>query len=474
MASYQHLIADYGSAEGLVVTNPATGDQLATVPSHTSQDVEDAIAAAGTAYKSWSKRSAKDRAAVLKTWHGLILQHQDALAELCTLECGKPIAESKGEVLYAASFVEWFAEEGKRMDGEILQTHAADKRLMVLKEPVGVAAAITPWNFPLAMITRKAAPALAAGCAFLVKPAEATPLSAYALETLALQAGIPSGLYRTLTTTTPASIGDIFCHHPTIKKLSFTGSTPVGKHLMREAASTVKRVSMELGGNAPFIVFDDADLDAAVAGVMASKYRNSGQTCVCANRILVQDGIHDAFVDALTAKIAALKVGNGLQDGIQIGPLINEAGLTKVDQLVTDATRKGAQSKVGGERAPGSGAFYQPTLLTGVTTDMDIAHNEIFGPVAPIIRFDTEQQAIDIANGTPFGLAAYFFSTDMRRVWRVMESLDYGMIGANEGIFSTETAPFGGVKESGIGREGSRHGLDEYIELKYVCLGGMA
>ncbi|MDX1294605.1 MAG: NAD-dependent succinate-semialdehyde dehydrogenase, partial [Hyphomonas sp.] len=399
--------------------------------------------------------------------------HAEDLARIVTLECGKPLAESRGEVAYAASFVEWFAEEARRAYGEVIPPHMPGKRLLAIRQPVGLSAAITPWNFPLAMITRKAGPALAAGCGMIVKPAEATPLSALALEFLAHQAGIPEGVFRVVPTTHPAAVGEVFCDSPEIRKLSFTGSTRVGKLLLEKCASTVKRVSMELGGNAPFIVFDDADLDAAVDGAIASKYRNAGQTCVCTNRILVQDGIHDAFVAALEKRVSGMRVGPGDQAGTDIGPMINEAGVAKVETLVSSAIAAGAKVHVGGHRHEAGTAFYAPTVLADVTPDMDIFREEIFGPVASISRFSTEDEAIHLANDTPYGLAAYFYTTDAKRIWRVMEKLEYGMVGVNDGLISTEVAPFGGVKESGIGREGSRHGLDEYMEMKYVSLGGL-
>lgn len=473
MSDHLNLVRDYLKETGLAVHDPATGSLIAHVADHMAADVEAAVLDAEKAQKDWAGQTAKARAGVLRRWHDLILGHADELAALATLECGKPLSESKGEALYAASFLEWFAEEAKRVEGDILQSHAADKTLMVLKEPVGVTAAITPWNFPLAMITRKAAPALAAGCAILVKPAETTPLSAYALEALAYEAGVPRGLYRTFTTTDPQRIGTIFCGHPKIRKLSFTGSTTVGKHLLKQAAEGVKRVSMELGGNAPFIVFDDADLDAAVSGALASKYRNAGQTCVCANRILVQDGIHDAFVQKLTEAVQAFQLGAGSDAGTEIGPLITSEARDKVSHLVSRAEEEGATVAVGGAAVDGPGYFYAPTVLTGVTAKMGIAQTEIFGPVAPVIRFKGEAEAIEIANDTPYGLAAYFYANDMRRVWRVLEGLEYGIVGVNEGIISTEVAPFGGMKESGLGREGSRYGIDEYLEMKYACFGSM-
>ncbi|WP_340691250.1 NAD-dependent succinate-semialdehyde dehydrogenase [Hyphomonas sp.] len=466
----QSLAASKG---GLEVRNPADGTLLANVKAYDAVEVETVIAQMHAAWPAWSGLSAKVRSTRLKAWNNLILDHADELAQIVTLECGKPLGESMGEVVYAASFVEWFAEEARRAYGEVIPAHVADKRLLTIRQPVGVSAAITPWNFPLAMITRKAGPALAAGCAMIVKPAEATPLSALALEYLAHQAGIPADIFRVVPTTDPAAIGDVFCRTPEIRKLSFTGSTRIGKLLLEKCATTVKRVSMELGGNAPFIVFDDADIDAAVEGAIASKFRNAGQTCVCTNRLLVQDGIHDAFVAALARRVSGLKVGRGDEAGTDIGPIINQAGVAKVDALVTQAVAMGAEVHVGGGRHPAGAAFYAPTVLSKVTPDMDIFRTEIFGPVAPISRFATEDEAVRLANDTPYGLAAYFFTTDAIRMWRVMEKLEYGMVGVNDGLISTEIAPFGGVKESGIGREGSRHGLDEYMEWKYVSLGGI-
>lgn len=461
------------NGEGLEVFNPADGSSLATVKDYSVAEVEAAIASAKAAMPAWAARTAKDRAGVLKKWFALIMQHQEELAQLITAECGKPLAESRGEVAYAASFVEWFAEEGKRAYGEIIPTHNPGARIVVVKQPVGVVSAITPWNFPIAMITRKAAPALAAGCPMVVKPAEATPLSALAVETLALQAGIPEGLFKNVTTCEPAKIGEVLTTHPDVRKITFTGSTAVGKILMRQAADTVKRSSMELGGNAPFIVFDDAELDKAVDGAIASKYRNAGQTCVCANRFYVQSGVYDAFVEKFAAKVAALKVGNGAEDGTDVGPLINDAAMEKVSGLVKGAMEAGARAIVGGAPAELAGNFYMPTVLADTTPDMAISSSEIFGPVAPVFKFEDEVEVVTLANNTPYGLAAYFYARDLGRVWRVAEALEYGMVGVNEGILSTEVAPFGGVKESGIGREGARQGLDEYLEVKYMLMGGL-
>ncbi|MBS0371596.1 MAG: NAD-dependent succinate-semialdehyde dehydrogenase [Proteobacteria bacterium] len=454
------------------VVNPATGAEIARVPDMGADETEQAIDAAARALPAWRARSAKDRAGLLRRWYELILANQEDLAVLMTCEQGKPLAEARGEVAYGASFVEWFAEEGKRVYGETIPAPTPDKRLIAIRQPVGVTAAITPWNFPIAMITRKVAPALAAGCTSVVKPAEATPLCALALAELAQRAGIPAGVLNIVTTARPAVVGGVLTASPVVRKLSFTGSTPVGKRLMAQCADTVKRLSLELGGNAPFIVFDDADLDAAVAGAMASKYRNAGQTCVCANRILVQDGIYDAFAARLAEAAAALQVDDGLAAGAQVGPLINAAALAKVEGLVGDALAKGAQLVTGGTRHPRGGWFYTPTVLAGITADMRIAREEIFGPVAPLFRFKTDEEAIALANDTPYGLAAYFYSRDIHRVWRVAEALEYGMVGINEGMISNEMAPFGGVKESGVGREGSRHGIDEYLEIKYLCMGG--
>ena len=475
------MIPDYLSpylvaadAPGMDVINPADDVLVARVKLTSLDDADAAIARADSVRHDWAARTAKDRAAVLRRWHDLIVSNKDALAALCTAECGKPLAESLGEVAYAAGFIEWFAEEGKRAYGETIPTFAVGKRVLTVKQPVGTCAAITPWNFPLAMLTRKVGPALAAGCSIVVKPAEATPLSALALEALAAEAGLPDGLFTVLVTDDPAALGRLFCAHPLIRKLSFTGSTPIGKILIAQAAETVKRVSMELGGNAPFIVFDDADLDAAVEGFMVSKFRNAGQTCVCANRLLVQDGIYDAFLDKLATRIASLSVGRGDMAGTQIGPLINGAAVEKVRALVDDALSQGAKAMVGGAVHNAGPHYYQPTLLSGVTTAMAITSTEIFGPVAAAIRFSDEGEAVRMANATPFGLAAYFYARDLGRVWRVMEALEYGMVGVNEGAISTEVAPFGGIKQSGLGREGSAHGLDEYLEIKYALMGGLS
>ena len=465
------VAADDGRS--FTVTDPANGAALGMVADLGAVETRRAIEAAAAAWPAWRARTAKDRAALLRRWHDLILQHIDDLALLLTLECGKPLTEARGEIAYGASFIEWFAEEGKRVYGDVIPATAADRRFLAIKQPIGVVAALTPWNFPNAMITRKVAPALAAGCPVVVKPAEGTPFSALALAELAVRAGFPPGLFNVVTTSRAAGVGGELCANPTVRKLSFTGSTETGRLLMRQCADTVKKVSLELGGNAPFIVFDDADVEAAVRGAMASKYRNSGQTCVCANRFLVQDGIHDRFVEAFKAAIAGLKVAHGLEPGCQQGPLINEAGLAKVEELVADAVAKGAAVALGGGRHELGGTFYRPTLLTGATPSMRLAREEIFGPVAAVFRFSSEEEAVRLANDTEYGLAAYFYARDIGRVWRVAEALEYGMVGINEGIISTEAAPFGGIKNSGIGREGSRYGIEDYVETKYLCLGGL-
>jgi len=455
------------------VDNPATGETIAHVADLSADDTRDAVAAAYEAGAVWRATPVKQRSALLRRWFELVNEHADDLARLMTLEQGKPLAEAKGEVIYGASFIEFFAEEAKRMAGETLPSHGADKRLLVLREPVGVVAAITPWNFPLAMITRKCAPALAAGCTVVIKPAEATPLTALAAAYLALEAGLPEGTINVVTASKPAAVGEVLTTDPRVRKVSFTGSTPVGKHLLAQCASTVKKTAMELGGNAPFIVFDDADVDAAVNGAIASKFRNAGQTCVCTNRFLVQDGIYDAFVAKLTERVNALNVGDGLAEDSIIGPLINQAAVDKVQRHVDDAVNKGARLLCGGQPHAAGERFFTPTVLADVTTQMAVADEETFGPVAPVFRFQHDEEAIAMANDTPFGLAAYFYATDYRRIWRTMEALEYGMVGVNEGLISTELAPFGGVKESGLGREGSHHGLDEFTELKYVCVGGL-
>lgn len=472
MTRLSQLVQDYCIRNsGLDVHDPATGELLATVDDVPADALDQIIAGAAKVQKEWAARTAKERAAVLMRWHALMLQHREDLARLMTLESGKPITESRGEVAYGASFAEWFAEEGKRLYGDVIPSHAEGKRIMVLKQPVGVVAAITPWNFPLAMITRKVAPALAVGCAAIVKPAEATPLTALALEKLAHEAGVPRDLFRVVTTTDPVSVGKVLTTHPLIRKFSFTGSTPVGRLLMAQCAGTIKKVSLELGGNAPFIVFDDVDIDAAVAGALASKYRNAGQTCVCANRFFVHEAVHDQFVSKLAEAVRGFSIGHGLEDGTTIGPLIDEKACTRVAGLVDSAQTSGARVVTGGNRHGQGGTFYEPTILTGVTPEMEIAQAEIFGPVAPVFTFQTEEEVIRLANDTPYGLAAYFYARDLGRVWRVAEALEYGMVGINEGIISTEVAPFGGVKQSGLGREGSRYGLDDYVETKYCLMG---
>jgi len=457
------------SGETIAVTNPATGEQLGTVPKCAAAETRRAIAAAEAAFPAWRAKTAKERAVILGRWYELMMTNQEELAHILTIEQGKSLTESRGEIAYGASFIEWFAEEGKRLYGEVIPGHMADKRIVVLKQPIGVAAAITPWNFPNAMITRKAGPALAAGCPIVIKPAAQTPYSALALAVLAEEAGIPAGVFNVLTGSASA-IGGEMTANPVVRKLSFTGSTEIGRLLMRQSADTIKKLSLELGGNAPFIVFDDADLDAAVAGAMASKYRNSGQTCVCSNRLYVQSGVYDAFVDKLAAAAKALKVGNGLDAGTEQGPLIDDNAVAKVEQHVADALAKGGRLVAGGHRHALGGTFFEPTVIADATQDMLVAGEETFGPLAPVIRFDTEEEAIAMANDTEFGLAAYFYSTNLSRVWRVAEGIESGMVCVNSGILSTEVAPFGGVKQSGLGREGSRHGIDEYVEMKYVCL----
>lgn len=455
------------------VDNPVTGHPLAEVANCGGDDARRAVTAAQSAFPAWRDLLAKERAACLRRLHDLMLAHQEDLARLMTAEQGKPLAEARGEVAYAASFFEWFAEEAKRLYGEVIPANAHGRRLLALRQPIGVAAAITPWNFPLAMITRKAAPALAAGCTFVVKPAAETPLSALALAELARRAGIPAGVLNVVPGTDAAAIGMVLTTDPRIRKFSFTGSTPVGKLLAGQCAGTVKKVSLELGGNAPFIVFDDADLDQAVAGAMASKFRNMGQTCVCANRFIVQDGIYDAFAARLAKAAALLRVGDGSVPETNQGPLITTRAVEKVEALVADALAKGARIVTGGARDGAGARFYQPTVMTDVTTDMRVASEEIFGPVATLFRFRHEDEAVALANATPFGLAAYFYTRDLGRAWRVAEALETGMVGVNEGLISTEVAPFGGVKESGLGREGGRAGIEDYVETKYVAMGGL-
>ena len=456
----------------IAVTNPATGETLGTVPRLGAAETRRAVEAADAAMPAWRARTAKERAAVLRRWFELILANQEDLATLMTAEQGKPRTESRGEIAYAASFIEWFAEEGKRVYGDTIPGYTADRRILVLKEPIGVVAAITPWNFPAAMITRKIGPALAAGCTVVVKPASSTPFSALALAELGERAGLPAGALNVVTGDS-GPIGKELTTNPRVRKVSFTGSTEVGKTLMAQCAGTVKKVSLELGGNAPFIVFDDADLDAAVTGAVASKYRNSGQTCVCTNRFLVQAGVYDTFAKKLAQAVDQLKVGNGLQAETQQGPLIDENAVRKVEEHISDAVGKGARVLTGGHRHALGGTFFQPTVLVGATRQMAVAREETFGPVAPLFRFETEAEAIRMANDTEFGLAAYFYTRDLTRAFRVSEGLEYGMVGLNTGLISTEVAPFGGVKESGMGREGSKYGIEDYLSVKYVCIGGI-
>jgi len=453
------------------VHDPATGLKLADVANLGPQEADAAIAAANAAWPAWRNKTAKERSIILRKWFDLLMANQDDLGRLMTAEQGKPLPEAKGEVAYGASFVEWFAEEAKRVNGETLPQFDNNRRLMVLRQPIGVCAAITPWNFPLAMITRKVAPALAAGCPVIIKPAELTPLTALAAAELALRAGIPAGVLNMLCADSANSIaiGKVLCASDVVRHISFTGSTEVGRILMAQSAPTVKKLSLELGGNAPFIVFDDADIDSAVEGAFASKYRNAGQTCVCSNRLYVQAGVYDAFVEKFAAKVKTAKVGNGFEDGVNQGPLIEEAALEKVERHVNDAVAKGGRVLVGGKRLPGQ--FFEPTVVADATADMLCAREETFGPFAPVFKFSTEQEAVDAANATEFGLASYFYSRDVGRIFRVSEALEYGMVGINVGILATEHVPFGGVKQSGLGREGSHHGIDDYVELKYLCLG---
>lgn len=461
------------SHDGLQVINPATLDTVACVASVSNEAIGAYVEKATHAFSLWSQRPAKQRAQQMMAWHAAVIAKRDDLARLMTLESGKPLRESFAEVDYGASYIEWFAEQGKRMDGSIVPSHAPSKQILVLKQPVGVCAAITPWNFPLAMITRKVAAALGAGCSIIVKPAEATPLTALALMQLALQAGLPEGLIQILPTTDPVALGKALCEHPDIRKLSFTGSTAVGSILLAQCAPTVKKVSMELGGNAPFIVFDDADIDAAVDGALIAKFRNAGQTCVCVNRFLIAESIAERFIEAFTDRVRSMKVGDGMEDSTDIGPLISETACLRVDALVQEAVNAGATLRCGGAPLARPGHFYAPTVLTEVDASMRIWQEEIFGPVAIFTTFSGEQEAIALANETPYGLAAYLYSRDLGRVWRVMQALEYGMVGVNEGIISTELAPFGGIKQSGLGREGSQYGLDDYCELKYCLLGGL-
>ncbi len=462
--------ADNGAT--LPITNPANGEVIAEVAKCGTAETRRAIEAAAAAFPKWRKRTVKERAACMRNWFNLMMEAQEDLAMILTTEQGKPLAEAMGEIAYGANYIEWFAEEGKRLYGDIIPPPSNDKRIVCIKQPVGVVACITPWNFPNAMLTRKIAPALAAGCTVVCKPASATPLSAYAFVELSERAGIPPGVINMITGET-AAIGAELTSNPTVRKLTFTGSTKVGKQLMAECAQTVKRTSMELGGNAPFIVFDDADLDAAVAGAMISKYRNAGQTCVCANRILVQEGCYDAFAEKLAVAVRGLKLGAGTEEGVTVGPLITEQAAIDMEAFVEDAVSKGAEKVVGGNRSAIGKQFFEPTILTNVNRSMRVFREEIFGPIAPLFKFTTEEEAIEMANDTEFGLACYFYSRDIGRVWRVGEALEYGIVGINEGIISNEMAPFGGIKESGQGREGSKFGLDDYTEIKYMCIGGI-
>jgi len=463
---------DAKGGKSFAVHNPATGDKIGTVPDLGAEETKKAIAAAEAAWPAWRAKTGKERSAVLRKWNDLILANLDDLALILTSEMGKPLAESKGEITIGAAYVEWFAEEAKRIYGDTIPTPWADRRIVVVKQPVGVCAAITPWNFPHSMITRKVAPGLAAGCTVILKPAEQTPYSALALAELAERAGFPKGVLNIITGDAPA-IGGELCANPSVRKISFTGSTEVGRLLMKQAAPTVKKISLELGGNAPFIVFDDADVDAAVEGAIISKYRNTGQTCVCANRLFVQDGIYDKFAAKLAEKVKAFKVGAGTEAGVVQGPLIDTAALAKVEDHVADAIAGGAKAVTGGKRHSLGGTYYEPTVLAGVTPKMKIFREETFGPVAPLFRFKTDDEVVELANHTEYGLAAYFYTRDVGRAWRVAEQLEYGMVGVNTGLVTTEVAPFGGVKQSGLGREGSKYGCDEFVEVKYICMGGI-
>ena len=455
------------------VTNAYTNEVISTLPEMGKKETNDAIEAANIAWPNWRSKTAKERSVILKKWFDLIMENQEDLAILMTAEQGKPIAEARGEVAYGASFIEWFAEEGKRTYGDVIPTPSNDRRIIVIKQPIGVVASITPWNFPIAMITRKCAPALAAGCPVVIKPASETPLSALAITELADQAGIPKGVLNVVVGTHSSEIGLALTDSKIVRKLSFTGSTAVGKILTRNCADTMKKVSMELGGNAPFIVFDDADLDSAVSGALISKFRNTGQTCVCSNRILVQEGIYDEFVTRLADSVKTLNVGNGMEDGINQGPLISQKALDKVKDHISDAVDRGAVIVAGGKPHQSGGTMFEPTVISNVDSSMKVASEETFGPLAPIFKFSTEQEAIDMANDTEFGLASYFYTSNVNRIWRVSEALEYGMVGVNEGVISNEVAPFGGVKESGLGREGSHYGIDDFLELKYICMGGL-
>ena len=455
------------------VLNPATGDLVARLPDLGAEETRQAIEAAEVAQKAWAKLPAKERAVILRRWYDLIMQNQEDLAQILTAEMGKPLAEARGEIAYGASFIEWFAEEGKRVYGDVIPQHQGDKRILVLKQPIGVVAAITPWNFPNAMITRKVAPALAVGCACVVKPAAETPLSALALAALAEEAGLPAGLLNIVVGKNSRAIGGELCENQTVRKLTFTGSTEVGRILMRQCADDIKKVSLELGGNAPFIVFDDADIDAAVEGAIASKYRNSGQTCVCANRLYVQSAVYDEFLEKYSAAVRGMKVGNGAEEGVVQGPLIGEDAVLKVEEHIEDAVSKGATVIEGGKRHALGGSFFEPTIVRDVTREMKVAREETFGPLAPVFRFEDEADVIAQSNDTEFGLASYFYAKDISRVWRVAEELEYGMVAVNTGILSTEVAPFGGVKQSGLGREGSKYGIDDYVEMKYILMAGI-
>lgn len=455
------------------VKNPSNGDVLGTTPRMGAEETREAVEAAEKAWPAWRSKTAKERAGLLRKWFNLMVEHQEDLAIILTAEQGKPLSEARGEILYGASFIEWFAEEAKRVYGDTIPEPVSGRKIIVIKQPIGVIAAITPWNFPNAMITRKVGPALAAGCTVVVKPASQTPFSALALAELAERAGIPKGVINVVTGSAKA-IGGELTANPIVRKLSFTGSTEIGQELMAQSSETVKKISLELGGNAPFIVFDDADLDAAVAGAIASKYRNAGQTCVCTNRLLVQAGVYDQFAEKLTAAVRGLKVADGFEEGSQQGPLIDEAAVLKVEAHVKDAISKGGQIMLGGKRHALGGTFYEPTVMVNITSEMAVAKEETFGPLAPLFRFDTEIEAIQMANDTEYGLASYFYSRDIGRIWRVSEALEYGMVGINEGLISTEVAPFGGVKYSGLGREGSKYGIDEYLEIKYLCMGGLS
>jgi len=472
--NFSYINGSWHSSDAqITVTNPADNSEVAKISNAGVIETELAVKAAKDSLKMWSAKSANERATLMRNWFNLMMENQDDLARLLTLEQGKPLAEAKGEIAYGAAFLEWFAEEGKRVYGDTIPGPSGDKRIVVIKQPVGVVASITPWNFPNAMIARKAAAALAAGCTFVVRPATQTPLSALAMAELAERAGIPAGVFNVVVGDDARGMGKVLTQHPDIAKFTFTGSTPVGKALITQCATTVKKVSMELGGNAPFIVFDDADIDAAVQGALVSKYRNAGQTCVCTNRILVQSGVREEFTKKFSAAVAGLSIGNGLNDGISVGPMISSSAVNDVAKLVADSVAAGAKIVMGGQQDPAGENFYQPTILSHVTNDMPIAQNEIFGPVCPILSFETEAEAIAIANDTEFGLAAYFYARDIGRVWRVAEGLEFGMVGINEGIISNAAAPFGGVKQSGSGREGSKYGLDDFLEIKYLCMGGI-